>query len=35
LAAGANNPVVGSTGTGIYAGRLGSIESTMAWNNIK
>lgn len=29
LAAGANNPAVGSTGTGIYSGRRGSLTSVM------
>lgn len=33
LAAGANNPVIGSTGTGIFAGRRGSLISVMEGMN--
>lgn len=33
LAAGANNPLVGSTGTGIFAGRKGSLISVMEGTN--
>lgn len=33
LAAGANNPSIGSTGTGIFAGRKGSLISVMEGNN--
>ncbi|KAG4072178.1 hypothetical protein HA402_014407 [Bradysia odoriphaga] len=33
LAAGANNPLIGSTGTGIFAGRRGSLISVMEGMN--
>lgn len=33
LAAGANNPLIGSTGTGIFAGRRGSLVSVMEGAN--
>lgn len=35
LSAGANNPSVGSSGTGIYAGRLGPLASTMSGTDEK
>lgn len=34
LASGANNPIVGSTGSGIYAARKGSLISTMEGKNV-
>lgn len=33
LGSGANNPTVGSTGTGIFAGRKGSLISVMEGTN--